>query len=144
MPVHGSPVPFGVELLQLQRGGHLPPRPAPVVTSAFRRGASSAALDRRAKVLRESFGSPVPFGVELLQLYSYNSYNIRCDHRVTSAFRRGASSAVLDVLAEMGSDPARHQCLSAWSFFSCALAVLAIANYILLSPVPFGVELLQL
>ena len=88
---------------------------------------------------------------------------------VTSAFRRGASSAAMMIQHQslvcgdchqclsawsffscleksrkwrFGS--LRHQCLSAWSFFSCAAVNLLCGSRKVRSPVPFGVELLQL
>ena len=63
-----SPVPFGVELLQLHGTDVL------------------VGLTTRAK-------SPVPFGVELLQLIHYRDNGYKIVASVTSAFRRGASSA---------------------------------------------------
>ena len=113
------------------------------VTSAFRRGASSA--DKEVYlVLTTATLSPVPFGVELLQLLTYKCLTFRNLRNVTSAFRRGASSAgfgtsetsrkppespvpfgvellqlVLFNQRPTGSMSDRHQCLSAWSFFSC-------------------------
>ena len=112
-----SPVPFGVELLQLMPAAGRHGLPGGPVTSAFRRGASSA---------DENSGS-----------YSYHCNQVTSAFRrgassaehggrgtsvsvgfVTSAFRRGASSAApaptLPRLPRSG-----HQCLSAWSFFSC-------------------------
>ena len=64
----------------------------PMVTSAFRRGASSAA--------------------------GKGEYISRIELEVTSAFRRGASSAVNSEGQLLLVKAARHQCLSAWSFFS--------------------------
>ena len=63
-----SPVPFGVELLQLNE---------------FCR------LER----VTLNVESPVPFGVELLQLHHVAGAVPDRDRQVTSAFRRGASSA---------------------------------------------------
>ena len=62
--------------------------------------------------------SPVPFGVELLQL-----------------------TVTVD---EMWSNFCCHQCLSAWSFFSWPEEEVEETWKALTSPVPFGVELLQL
>ena len=88
-----SPVPFGVELLQLNSQGGVGFKRASRVTSAFRRGASSAGLDWRFITGTVDTKSPVPFGVELLQLNSGIGRTEVWGYKVTSAFRRGASSA---------------------------------------------------
>ena len=89
------------------------------VTSAFRRGASSAGhlgIGNRQNVKTMS---PVPFGVELLQLKDFNTERDEIIRNVTSAFRRGASSAVMFLSTSPSLWSMSHQCLSAWSFFSC-------------------------
>ena len=85
-------MPFGVELLQLTISTLKAKSALIRVTSAFRRGASSAGVSKIA-VNSVVDVSPVPFGVELLQLVDEKHY---------------------------------HGCTPIWS------------------PVPFGVELLQL
>ena len=88
-----SPVPFGVELLQLQPAWIPQHRRTAAVTSAFRRGASSA---------------------EDVEVFKVTEMTVI----VTSAFRRGASSAEDTLLRISKEATLRHQCLSAWSFFS--------------------------
>ena len=112
-------MPFGAELSQLSPLIHEQHRSRHVVTSAFRRGASSAEFGQYLGLHGDRPRSPVPFGVELLQLDSVSIWTIRKGWNVTSAFRRGASSA------EKNS-------------FNYGFLVVG------RSPVPFGVELLQL
>ncbi len=88
----GSPVPFGVELLQLPEMKNLYSESAASVTSAFRRGASSAVAS----------GAISPIGQPCHQcLSAWSFFSWGCERPglllvgmwVTSAFRRGASSA---------------------------------------------------
>ena len=64
-------MPFGVELLQLHMTLQEVNEVKRKVTSAFRRGASSAGSALCDSCLRSSIESPVPFGVELLQLQAH-------------------------------------------------------------------------
>ena len=91
--VYKSPVPFGVELLQL-------------MILADLRGNGNGVM------------SPVPFGVELLQLGIQRDQPVAPVPGVTSAFRRGASSAGSIRGQDNRYKGNGHQCLSAWSFFS--------------------------
>ena len=88
--------------------------------------------------------SPVPFGVELLQLYEQVGDRRGLVEAVTSAFRRGASSAELENEGTSNSTTIVTSAFRRGASSAVGSGVEAGHAHVAWSPVPFGVELLQL
>ena len=114
-----SPVPFGGELLQLATPRFMASRRLSRSHQCLSAWSFFSCNGEQDQIRLAIHASPVPFGVELLQL-------------------------IWRTFGKSKHETLRHQCLSAWSFFSCHDDSASIPGVWRLSPVPFGVELLQL